>query len=187
MTTETNAVEISAPKLAHSTPNLAALLYLRNCKGCAALRFWRWCSITAIRGWRARGFITRSLWGWAGRQSLLRALRLSDHVDSAGGAREAALLSQLLCAPGAAHLAGLCAGAGGGLSECAVVYRPQRAGRNQGRALAGLHLFRAESFSPGAAAGHRAHLVAGHRGAVLLSVGAAGAVSAPALDAGRRC
>ena len=61
---------------------------------------------------------------------------------------------------------------------------PSVLGCGQDRALAGLHLFRAESLSPDAAAGARAHLGAGYRGAVLLSLGAAGALPAPALDAG---
>ena len=61
----------------------------------------------------------------------------------------------------------------------------QRVAGDQDRAVAGLHLFRAESVSPCAAAGARTHLGAGHRGAVLLCVGAAGALSAAAVDAGR--
>ena len=60
---------------------------------------------------------------------------------------------------------------------------PQRVGGDQDRAVAGLHFFRAEPVSPRAAAGHWPHVGAGHRGAVLLCVGAAGALSA----AGRGC
>ena len=112
-----------------------------------------------------------------GGQSLLRSLRLPDHLHPADDAGQAALLSQLSCAQGAAHLAGLRVAAGGGLSQRALVHRPQRDGRGQGRALAGLSLLRAESLPSGAAPGHRTHLGAGHRGAVLLCVGAAGAVS----------
>ena len=79
--------------------------------------------------------------GMGGRHSLFRSQRISDHIHPAGNARQAALLPQLSCAPGAAHLAGVCAAAGGGLSERAVVHRPQRVGGDQDRAVAGLHLF----------------------------------------------
>src|ERR1035441_3280660 len=122
-----------------------------------------------------------------GGQSLLCALRLSDYLDSAGFAGETALLSQLLRTQGAAHLAALCAGAGRGLLEFGLVgWRPGIAS-GQGRSLAGLYLLLPESSPPvGDAPGHRADLVAGHRAAVLPSVGAAGALPAQAVDAGKR-
>ena len=124
-----------------------------------------------------------SLWGWAGVILFFGSQRISDHIHPADHARQAALLSQLSCAPGAAHLAGVSAAAGGGLPECAVVHRPQRVGGDQDRAVAGLHFLRAEPVSSDAAAGDRSDVGAGHRGAVLLCVGAGGALAARAVDA----
>src|ERR1019366_8310045 len=119
-----------------------------------------------------------------GCESVLCALRFSDYIHSAGGAREAALLPQFLRTQGAAHLAGVFAGAGGVLSECSVVHWFTRSGSHQDSAVVGLRLVSAEHLSSCAAALHRSHVVASHRGAVLLSVGATGAPAAAAMGAG---
>ena len=88
-----------------------------------------------------------------GRHSVFCSQRFPDHVHSAGNAGQAALLSQLSCAPSVARLAGVSAGADGCVSECAVVRGRQRVACDRDRAVAGLHFLRAESVSPHAAAG----------------------------------
>ena len=83
-----------------------------------------------------------------GGEPIFCALGLSDYFDFAGGAGEATVLSQLLWATRAAHLAGVFAGVGRGLFEFGLVYRSTGSGGDQGRAVVGLHLFCAEPFSP---------------------------------------
>ena len=100
--------------------------------------------------------------GMGGGQSLLRALRIPDHLHSAGDAGQAALLPQLPCAQGAAHLAGVYSSAGRGLCRGALVRRPQRDRRGEDSSVAGLHLLCPESLPSDAARGHRSHLGAGH-------------------------
>lgn len=100
--------------------------------------------------------------GMGGGQSLFCSVGISDYFDPAGGAGQAALLSQFLWTEGAAHLAGVCAAAGGGVSECAVVHRTERRGCDQDSALAGLHFLCAEPGARNAAAGAGADVVIGH-------------------------
>jgi len=93
-----------------------------NSTGCAAWRFSRSFSITAIRDLKAHGSTTpRS--GLGRRDSVFHSQRISHHIHPADHARPAALLSQLSCAPGAARMAVYILLLIVSI-KCAVVHRP---------------------------------------------------------------
>jgi len=102
------------------------------------------------------------LMGMGGGQSLLCAVGILDHVDLAGITDQAALLPQFLCATRATHLAGVCAGVGGGVSECAVVHWADNYRRGENGPVAGVYLLCAEFVSYFAAAFDWANVVAMH-------------------------
>ena len=123
--------------------------------------------------------------GMGGRQSVLRALRLSDHIASClSRARKPRYFRNF-------YARGRCAS---GPFTCWSVDRdyanaPWFVGApvldcSENSAMADLSSLSAEPASSRVAARSRADLVARNRGAILLSVGAAGAVSGQALDAG---
>ena len=149
----------------------------RNWTACAASRFWRWCSTTAIRASRARGFITPSLWGWTGVNLffvlsgflitciLLASRNQPKYFRNFHGRRALRvwpvyLLVLLVCYLNAQWFVGL----------------PVREAFKTAPWLA--YVLRAEPVSPHFAAAHRPHLGAGDRGAVLLRLGAGRARSA---------
>ena len=124
-----------------------------------------------------------SLWGWAG---VILFFTLSGFLITCillGTRDKPHYFHQFSCAPGAARLARVFAGAGRCLPERAVVRWRQRMACDQDCAMAGLHFLRAEPVSPHLAAGARTLVGAGNRRAVLLCVGAGGALAA----AGRGC
>src|SRR5579863_2925524 len=100
--------------------------------------------------------------GLGRRQSLLRPLRISDHVHPAGITPQAALLPQLLRPSRPAHLAGLRVGARRLLSQRTMVHRPHGVGCDQDSALVGIRSVHPEPVSSRTAARHRPDLVAGN-------------------------
>src|SRR5579863_3258274 len=104
--------------------------------------------------------LSRVAVGMGGRKPVLRSLRIPDHIHPSGGAGQAAILSQLLCAEGAAHLAGVPAGARHLLWPGGLVCGSAGGRGDPDGAVVGLSAVCTEPVSPEPAGGTRTHVVA---------------------------